>query len=57
MFHMKIIINHVLLFRGRCACSDINNVAILCVHGSCYPYVRSKDIADRIPRMMNPRGS
>ncbi|MBE7445344.1 MAG: hypothetical protein HS132_08905 [Planctomycetia bacterium] len=54
---MKIIINHVLLFRGGCAGSDINNVAILCVHGSCYPYVRSKDIADRIPRMMNPRSS
>ena len=27
---MKIIINHVLLFRGRCAGSDINNVVILC---------------------------
>ncbi|MCR4293346.1 MAG: hypothetical protein NUV76_10770 [Candidatus Kuenenia sp.] len=24
------------LFRGRGAGSDVNNVAVLCVHGSCY---------------------
>ena len=57
MFNMKFIVNHVLFFRGRCAGSDVNNMSVLCVHGSCYPYMGGKDITNRIPIIMNPCGS